>query len=127
MTTDAEAKEARIRAMWLRYLNGESLAQVGAAFGVRPQTVHQAFRLRGWKRRTFREAALVSDDAAGHQRLLAALVRIRVACHAIGCQPADLDQTFAELPEDEQAALRGAAKRDLVRLLTTTTARTPRA
>lgn len=114
--------EERAQAMWLRYAAGESLRTIGAAFGVRAQTVHAAFRVRGWVRRRLSEAQMLGSGRRAQQQLLLTLVRLHVACEALGCVPATCDRTLEAFDVETQARMHARAKRDLVLLLGNSTA-----
>jgi len=124
--THAECeRNARAQAMWERYSNGESLRAVGAAFGVRAQTVHAAFRVRGWVRRPLSDAQLLGGNRIAQRQLLATLIRLRTACSSLGIDPDACDRTLEAFDPEEQARVHARAKNDLARLLTRTTPRTP--
>lgn len=113
--------EAKAVAMWERYTAGASLREVGKLFGVCAQTVHAAFRVRGWKMRRLSEAQMLGSDRLPQRQLLATLVRLHVACEALGCTPETLDRTLEAFDGEIQALMHIRAKRDLLLLLSRST------
>ncbi len=117
---DIAKDDQRAAAMWERYAAGESLRIVGLAFGVRAQTVHAAFRVRGWIRRNLSDAQILGGDRLPQRQLLATLIRLRTACAALNIEPAECDRTLESFDPEDQARIRVRAQQDLVTLLAPT-------